>query len=645
MCGICGEISFGSITVNPLETKKMMNTLHHRGPDGEGSYFEENLALGHRRLSIIDLTHSGDQPIWSADGNFCIVYNGEVYNYREIRKELEILGFKFRSNTDTEVVVNAIQHWGLETALSRFIGMFAFAVWNKAERLLFLCRDRVGVKPLYYLKREDRMVFASEMKSIRAHSSSEKEIDPIALGQFFVTGYSMGEHTIFRNVHKLLPGHYLEIGIDGNERIGKYWNVNEFQRNGDSYKGFEEAAEYLEDLLTSAFSYRLVADVPVGLFLSGGIDSSILAAILKKKVGADIFSLTIGFPEDRFNEVPKAESVNSQLGTRGLSKYLDMNEAKDILLKFPEIYDEPFGDTSGIPTYLVCREAVQHVKVALSADGGDEQFCGYGSYPQYDQYFRFKQKIPQFLSIPLNFFLTKLFPYRFLFSFLKGSGLPFAQKYNQVIASFEKMLRLFKINTLGELIVLMNEKAWTQDSLVNLFEINGENIFSNTVFSEIHANYDSQNLIDVMMRTDYSAFLRDDILTKVDRASMAVSLECRDPMLDHRIAEFAFQLPLDYHMKNGQLKRILKHILSQWISGDIVNAPKKGFMIPLYSWLRGEWKPVVMDFLSKDSVKKIGVLNEETVEKELENFFKFNGLRAEKIWMMLNFQMWAYKWL
>jgi asparagine synthase (glutamine-hydrolysing) len=312
-------------------------------------------------------------------------------------------------------------------------------------------------------------------------------------------------------------------------------------------------------------------------------------------------------------------------------------------LKFTSIFDEPFGDTSGIPTYILSKLARQHVKVALSADGGDEQFCGYESYAKYLSNYSLVKNIPNSIRGVLMKLLKNIVPYKILLSkiMLKKKGIVLNP---QLIARYEKMIDLGKIQSVGDLIRIMYEKAWSMDSVSEIFPSSPENIFKNTVLSNSFIEGSPEQIMDQMMRTDYEIFLRDDILTKVDRASMAVSLECRDPLLDHRVAEFAFSLPLDFLYKNGEHKRILKFILKKWVSNDIISSPKKGFMIPLYYWLRGAWKPIVLEYLSKDKIKAIGVLNEKSVEKEVENFYRYDGYRAEKIWMMLNFQMWAEKW-
>ena len=642
MCGICGELNFINKNVAYSNIKRMADSILHRGPDDEGIYCNGAIGLGHRRLSIIDLSPCGRQPMWSNDKSLCIVFNGEIYNFQEIKKELLANGYNFASTTDTEVVVNAIHNWGIEKALSKFIGMFAFAVWDGNRKIITLCRDRAGIKPLYYYVDEKVFLFGSELKALLANPNFKKELNHSALGQHFVNGYFLDNHTVFKNVFRITPGHYLTVNSNGFLQQHKYWGLDSIERG--SFKGsFEDAVIELEPLLESAFSYRLVSDVPVGLFLSGGIDSSLVSTFLKKKINADILNITIGFGEEKYDESPKAKKLSDELGVRHIVHYIDTKEAQETLLNFCEIYDEPFGDTSGIPTYILSKLARQHVKVALSADGGDEQFCGYENYSSYLKNYSFVTKFPWIIRFILSTLLEQAIPYRQLISWRLKSGRGVVY-HPQSMARYEKMLRLLKISDETDIIRLMNEKAWSQETISELLSVNKNDIFKDTVLSDGYLSTYREELMDTMMRTDYLSFLRDDILVKVDRASMFVSLECRDPFLDHRIAEFAYSLPINYLYDHGEHKRILREILRKWISEAIISSPKRGFMIPLYYWLKGVWKPVVMEYLSKERVRSVGILNEKTVEHEVAKFYNYNGCRAEKIWMMLNFQMWAERW-
>lgn len=642
MCGIAGELSF-DIPVDPRVLKRMTDALIHRGPDDEGLYCEGRIGLGHRRLSIIDLSSSGHQPMWTADHSLAIIFNGEVYNFREIRPELEARGYCFTGASDTEVVLNAIHCWGLEAALKRFIGMFAFAVWDARERSLLLVRDRIGVKPLYYQKTAQRLIFGSEMKALYAHPAFKRELLPKGVGQFFCFGYSVGETTVFKETYKLPAAHYLRVSESGETSLTRYWSLDSVERA--SFRGsFEDATEALTELCDSAFNYRLVSDVPVGMFLSGGIDSTFLAAFLKKRLGANLEHVTIGFTDPIYDEAPKANQVARDLGLlHHTVKTIDAREAQDALHRFVDIWDEPFGDTSGIPTSILCGLARQQVKVALSADGGDELFCGYESYPVYDGRYRRLQRFPLPLRHATACMMRHL-PYRQIISAWLSRR--HGTRYNpQTIARYEKTLEVLAIGGQTDLTRVMNEKGWTANSVWQLLNLRPDNVVSGTPFDAEPGRTENWSIIDHMMRTDLATFLGEDILTKVDRASMAVSLECRDPFLDHRLVEFAFSLPIDYLYSQRIHKRILKQVIGPWISPAVLAAPKRGFTIPLYDWMRGPWKPLVNDYLSSEKVRRVGVLNEGAVRREINNFYRYGGGRAEKIMLMLNFQMWAERWL
>jgi len=644
MCGIAGEYSF-SEPVSPVNIEKMITAISHRGPDDEGVFCEGFVGLGHRRLSIIDLSPAGHQPMWTEDKSLCIVFNGEIYNYHEIRPDLEVAGYHFKSNSDTEVVINAIHCWGIEAALNKFIGMFAFAVLNVPERCLFLARDRAGIKPLFYFKDDKRLIFGSELRVLYSHTAYTKNLDKRGLGQYFILGYTLSEKTVLAGTKRLPAGHYMICKADGSIIINKYWGIDCIER-GSFHGSYQEALDEMERLATNAFCYRLVSDVPVAVFLSGGIDSTFLSAILKKKTNADLLHITIGFDDKHYDEAPVASRIAKELGLRHEIRYLKAPEAVDALRRFNEIYDEPFGDSSGMPTALLCAVAREYVKVALSADGGDEQFCGYESYPQYANRYLQMAKIPYYLrSIFVKIF--SLLPYEKIISWhlnKKGEN----RRNPRLISTVEKGLEVALSSEPDDILRIMNEKGWTEKKVSALIGENIDDLLSDVVLASRYTGsdkVDAFSLIDDMMRADYQSFLRDDILTKVDRASMAVSLECRDPFLDHRIAEFAYSLPLEFVYKNGEHKHLLKDILRRWISESVLNLPKKGFSIPLYEWMRGPWKALVDEYLSKESIRKVGVLDECIVSSEVERFYRYRGIGAEKLQLLLNFQMWAERWL
>jgi len=641
MCGICGERSFAG-PVDAAVVRRMRDMLVHRGPDDAGLYAEGVIGLGHRRLSIIDLSPNGHQPMWSADRRLGIVFNGEIYNFREIRKSLESCGYAFVSNSDTEVVVNAVHCWGLEQAVSKFIGMFAFAIWDSRDRCLYLCRDRVGVKPLFYYFRGGVLLFASEMRALLVHPRMTRQLEPRGLAQFFMAGNTLGETTAFKNTYRLLPGHFLKLTADGALSTHCYWSLDHVERG--CFRGsFEDAAERLTELCDSAFGYRLVSDVPVGLFLSGGTDSSLLAAFLSKRLGQELLHITIGFREPRVDEADKAASVAHQLGVRHVVEYLDVPSPNQVLGRFTEIYDEPFADTSGIPTALLSKVAREHVKVALSADGGDEQFCGYESYATYNRHYRLASYIPVVLRRALSWTLGRLVPYRLLLSAVVASRNG-GFRNPQLAGRYEKWLEVLGAATPADLIRVTNEKAFRAIDASRLVHTSVAEALNRTVLWAPDLHVSPEAMVDGMMRTDYSAFLRDDILTKVDRASMAVSLECREPFLDHRLAEFAFSLPIEFVWDGHEHKRLLKHLLRRYVAEPQVAARKQGFSIPLYEWMRGPWKPWVMEWLAPSRLRAVGVLDERAAAREVDRFYRYQGGRAERVLVLLLFQMWAEKW-
>jgi asparagine synthase (glutamine-hydrolysing) len=641
MCGVCGILTLKGQPVDWQQLRRMNESLVHRGPDADGFYGDEDIGLGHRRLSIIDLSPRGQQPIWSNDGSLCIIYNGEVYNYQEIRQELLHQGYHFKSDADTEVIVNAIHCWGMEKALAKFIGMFAFAVWDRNNRTLFLARDRIGIKPLYYYQNDELFLFGSELKAILAHSGCRKEINPHGVSKYFVFGYFPGTETILKNIRKLEPGCYLTATTEGVVKVHRYWSLADFAPN--SFQGtLNDAAEQLLELCKSAFRYRLIADVPVGLFLSGGIDSSLVSSILRKEIGADIINITIGFEEENYDEVAKARALSQELRISHIVKYVNAEHAQNVVMKFCDIFDEPFADTSGIPTYILSKTAREHVKVALSADGGDEQLCAYPQYFRYYKTYKAVSRCPQLIRNLIYGVLKNFVPYRPLLSTM----LSFSNDRllnPQFIARYERLLDMLKITNVKQLISLMNSKAWSLLTVNELVPARQDDMLLDFPCHEVKVNID--NILAEMRHSDLLTFLPDDILFKVDRASMSSSLESREPLLDHRLTEFLLTLPTRFLSSENKQKIVAKKILKNYLSERIINAPKRGFVIPLYYWLRGPWKDIVMEFLSPDKVKALGILDPQKVQDELTFFFKYQGGRSEKIWTMLNFHMWAQRWL
>jgi len=649
MCGIVGTWDFKN-KINPEILKKMRDTLKHRGPDDAGFFIddESNIGLGHRRLSIIDLSERGHQPMKTEDNSLYITYNGETYNFKEIKKELEQKNYSFFSSSDTEVILKAYKEWGIE-AIEKFRGMFALGLWDKTKQELILIRDRAGIKPLYYYFSPDKslFIFASEIKAILAHPQVKKELNFEALRLFLQLSYIPAPHSIFKNIYKLEPGHILTINKTGQIEKTRYWNVNDFYAKQSEYKRKpeQEVIKELEDILTKSFKLRMVADVEVGHFLSGGLDSSLVAAILTKKLGLKIKTFTIGFKDKKLNEAEHAKKIAEYLGTDHHEIYCTEKEAMEVLPKLAEIYDEPFGDSSAIPTYLVSKFARQYVKVSLSADAGDETFCGYDRYWIIDSLFRKFQRVPKFI-LRIGLFFLNLLPSSVLEFFYKIFGFILPKQ----VMSKKRIYKLKrKINKLKEVIKNPNDLVsfyqllgfgyWKEPELSQLINAKEEQTF----FKEDSRIEQADNLTR-MQAIDYKTYLVDDVLVKVDRAGMAVGLEGRDPLIDHKIIEYAAQLPIDLKYRNGVSKYILRKILYKYVPKKLLERPKQGFTVPLEKWLRGDLKYLLDNYLDKERIKREGIFNPEIVEQEKNKFLEKGVDYAEHLWLLIMFEMWREKW-
>jgi asparagine synthase (glutamine-hydrolysing) len=635
MCGIVGYWCMKDAAA-PLQhaLPAAVAALRHRGPDGEGLWFGENgVGLGHRRLAIIDLSNAAAQPMTDSTGDLIVVFNGEIYNFRVIAQELAAKGHRFRTNSDTEVLLAAFRQWG-PSCVDRFIGMFAFAIWDAAHRRLSLCRDRVGVKPLYYGWDGRVFSFASELKALRALSPEAMAIDPSSLGEFLQYGYISAPRSIYRQVRKLPPGCWLHLEAGGEPVVTPYWRLSDIVAKGPLAGSPDSLENELEELLADAFSYRLVADVPVGLFLSGGIDSSLVAAILRKQE-IRLKTFTIGFTSQRHDESAAAAAVAGALGLENHVVVADEKEAEEILAQWPNLYDEPFGDHSGIPTYLVSRLAREHVTVALSADGGDELFCGYRGYRDMAARLEAVERLPPALralgagavAVIGNFAQIDL---------ARGRGESLHRRLGSgfVIDRVHKAhdfldagpgidaLRPFRSFWLpGEIRALLGD-AYRDPRL---------------------GTGDAAGLpMEQIARWDFDEFLPDDVLAKVDRAAMAVSLESREPLLDHRIVEFAFRLPLA--LRHGPLgnKHILRSILYRHVPRELVERPKQGFAVPIARWMdRFLATGAVRD--SIEAVKRRLGLDGAVLNGAL-NVYAGSALGKNRLWLLYALGRWAESW-
>ena len=625
MCGITGFIDFSKSSGRD-SLKSMADALYHRGPDDSGEELFElpqaNIGFGFRRLAIIDLSPLGHQPMQNSSNGNWIVFNGEIYNFNEIKTELIELGYSFKSNSDTEVILKSYQHWGNE-CVDQFIGMFAIVLYDNVKNKVICFRDRVGVKPFYYCTQDNLFLFGSELKSFHRHPKFEKEIDKNALASFFQHGYIPGPSSIFKNVYKLRPGHLMEIDLLTQAiQIKKYWSIDHSAISSLNID-YESAKEELEKLLISSFNYRLVADVPVGVFLSGGYDSSCVAAILQKSNSSTIKTYTIGFDEPGYNEAQYAKEVAKYIGTDHSEFYCTFSDAQSIIPHLADIYDEPFGDSSAIPTTLVSKIAREHVTVALSADGGDELFAG---YPRHSKSLRQISKINAFPSI-----LKKI-----------GSSIINSKVDTLVSTDRKNKLKSALLNGVIEGQFEIINQTFTDEELNILFNSSVSKI--NSAFNEKLIGDNVDNLVKILA-LEFKTYLPDDILQKVDRASMSVSLEGREPFLDHRLAEFVFKLPSEFKLNNGTQKRILKDIVHKYIPKEIMERPKMGFGVPVNVWCKSELLDLFMSHMSDEALAISGLLNVNAV-KEIRNKYLEGSLENfERIWFIFIFQQWYSRWM
>ena len=633
MCGISGFIDFTKTTTR-TELEKMNRIMAHRGPDGEGYYINNNekatVGLGHRRLSIIDLSPGGSQP--QNFGKLHITFNGEIYNYKEIKKSLEALGHQFNSHSDTEVILHAYTQWGT-AALQQFIGMFALAIYDEEKQKLFACRDRAGVKPFFYYWKNDLFLFGSELKVLMQHERFERNIELDAVAAYMKYGYVPTPHCIFTNAYKLKPGHFLEMDLlTKNIQTTQYWNVYDAYNKPKLKISLPDAITETENLLTNAFQYRMVSDVPVGVFLSGGYDSSCVTALLQKNNTEKIKTFTIGVPDAGLNEAPYAKEIAAHLGTDHTEFYCTQKEALEIVPQLPFFYDEPFADSSAIPTTLVSRIAREKVTVALSADAGDEIFAGYNRYDYVMKYGKKIRSIPGFMRKTAAAMMDVI----------PASSVPILNKKYLFHSRYEKLKTLFKnpseVNMLMSITQQMNDKG-----IADLFKAPISPI--PTAFESLELKKDFHSTLSLMLAIDYQTYLLDDILQKVDRAGMSVSLEGREPFLDQRILEWAAQLPEQYKYNNGNKKFILKEIVHKYIPKAMIDRPKMGFGIPIANWLLHELKPFVDEYLDEAFILKQDIFNNHEIQRIRNSFYQGKIERAEKIWYLLMFQMWYDKWI
>ncbi len=633
MCGISGFTDLTKKTGRDI-LEKMNRVLAHRGPDGEGYGLYESasatIGLGHRRLSIIDLSEGGRQP--QSFQSLHITYNGEIYNYAEIKKQLEDKGHRFHTQSDTEVILHAYAEWGFK-ALQHLIGMFALVIYDEASQKIFACRDRAGVKPFFYYYCKGLFLFGSELKALMQHPGFVKEIDIDAAAAYMQFGYVPAPHCIFKDTYKLNPGHFLEMDIAANTlQTQQYWNVYDAYNQAPMKISLPDAITETEKLLTSAFQYRMVSDVPVGVFLSGGFDSSCVTALLQKNNMEKIKTFTIGVPDAGLNEAPFAKEIAAHLGTDHTEYYCTGKEALEIVPQLPFFYDEPFADSSAIPTTLVSKIAREKVTVALSADAGDEIFAGYNRYDYVMKYGKAIKNIPGFMRVTAAAMMDVI----------PAAAIPVLNKRYLFHSRYEKLKTLFK-NPSEQNILMSLTQQMDEKSIAGLFAAPISKLL--TAFDNKELLKEHHSTLAYMMAIDYQTYLPDDILQKVDRATMSVSLEGREPFLDQRVIEWAARLPMEYKYNKGNKKFIIKEIVHKYLPREMMDRPKMGFGIPIAAWLKKELKPFVDHYFEEGFITKQNIFRNNEIQRIKNSFYQGKIERAEKIWYLLMFQMWYDKWM
>ena len=637
---MCGLVGFVSLKRKDGVLHEMLSIQSYRGPDDNG-YFIDNdtgVHLGHNRLSIQDLSSNGHQPFISNCENYILVFNGEIYNYKEIRSDLIKLGYVFLSGSDTEVVLYSYKEWGIK-CLDRFIGMFAFVIIDKAQGKLILSRDRAGVKPLYYYSNGKDFAFSSELKSFTKFDNFKQVINKDILPYYFQFSYIPAPHTIYNNCFKLKPGHFIEYDlVDNFYSIHKYWDITDFYLMDKFDKSEDQIIQEVSEILESSCKYRMISDVKTGVFLSGGFDSSLALALTQEEHGKSVNTFTVGFHDEQYNEANHAKKIADYLSANHTEYYCTEDDMLDFVKKLPFFWDEPFADESALPTVIVSRLAKKDVTVALSADGGDEIFCGYSKYFAINKLFKVKKN--HIANLVLKFIITNI-PVRFLYYL--NNILPASIRQTDIEVKFQKFKSLINSEDLKDAFIRASSSV-SPDYLENILKNGSYKFFDKTEFNNF-SQLKGLDKLDQMMAIDYKTFLPDDVLCKVDRASMSVSLEGREPLLDHRIAEYMARVPSVMKYKKGMGKYILRQVLYKYIPKNIVDKPKTGFSVPIKNWLLGDLKGLAIESLESKDLEKDDIFHPEAL-KLIADELKDGQLKSPAlVWNIIMYVLWRREWI
>lgn len=647
MCGINGYFRRYNIT-NPKKIIHDMNlAIQHRGPDANHFWMDDeyNLLFGHCRLAIQDLSDAGEQPMHSACGRYVIIFNGEIYNHFSLRKQLanEGLTTNWRGRSDTETLLACFTLWGVRKTLQNLVGMFAIALWDRNQKLLTLARDRLGEKPLYWGWQGESLYFSSEIKALKANPFFKTDIDRNSIPLLLRHNCIPAPYSIYKGIYKLKPGHYVQLSLSNLDQARKaepisYWSFNNVVEAGlaSPFKGnTNQAVASLEEALLTSINDQMLSDVPLGAFLSGGIDSSTIVALMQSQSSNPIRTFTIGFDDEGYNEAKHAKAVAKHLGTEHTELYIEASDALNVIPKLPEIYSEPFSDSSQIPTFLVSELASQHVKVALSGDGGDELFGGYNRYLMAQNIWKKSRKIPKPARKVISNLLLTIPPKKWddIFNFI-SPALPQPLRLRTVGD---------KAHKLASVLDLKNDFEYYR-ALTSHWKHPNQLVIDGYEPSTLSSDYNAWPITDsfehTMMAIDAQTYMADDILVKVDRAAMANSLETRVPFLDHRIVELAWKMPLDYKIKNGEGKWLLKQVLFRHVPQQLIERPKMGFGIPLHEWLRSSLKDWAEELLDENVLKNQGYFNPAPIRRMWVEHLSGKYNHQHHLWDILMFQAW-----